>query len=106
MAHLFDRALPAFSQSLGYINVGNNMIGPKAINSIATVLVESPLVGTVDFPQLVEMCICDNPLKIEGLQALRDAACGGKLSCVERLILKGSLTDDADANVQLILTVA
>ena len=105
VGHLFDRALPAFSQSLKYINVGKNVIGPKAINSIATVLAESSLVGAIDLPQVVDMRICDTPLKLEGLQVLRDAIYAKKLSCLETLFLNGSLTDDADANGQLILAL-
>jgi hypothetical protein len=41
LAVLFERASPAFSQSLGSVNLSNNMIGLKAVNSLTSVLVKS-----------------------------------------------------------------
>ena len=102
VACLFDKASPAFSQSLWNIQLGNNMIGPKAINSITTVLANSLLVQSPDYSVLD---ISDNPLEVEGLKALIDALHASKLSNLVELSLSGSLTNDADANAQLILAL-
>ena len=40
-AVLFERASPAFSQSLKSVNLSNNMIGPKAVDSLTCVLEKS-----------------------------------------------------------------
>ena len=105
VADLFDRASHAFSQSLFNVSLRNNMIGPKAINSITTVLANSLLVGT-ESPGYSVLDISDNPLDVEGLKALRDALFASKLSNLVELSLRGSLmTNDADTNAQLILAL-
>ena len=111
VADLFDRASPAFSQSLRNIRLGvNNMIGPKGINSIATVLAKSLSVATEsvdeqDFEECTELVLADSPLWLDGLRALSDALCANKLANLEGLYLAGSLTDDADTNAELIFAL-
>ena len=106
VADLFDRASPAFSQSLLHIILSNNMIGPKAINSITTVLAKSFVcdrAGGKAYNQSFD--ISDNPLELESLNVLRDAMCAHKLANLVRLSLAGSLTSDADTNAELILAL-
>ena len=102
VANLFDRASLAFSQSLLSIGLENGMIGPKAINSITTVLAKSLHENYNDSSGLY---IEYNPLEIEGLKALRDAICTDKLANLTILSLAGSLTSDADTNAELILAL-
>ena len=94
---LFDRASPAFSQSLYGINLENNNIGPKAINTIITMLAKSD--------NNDEINISYNPLEVEGLQTLRDAVCADKLVNLVKLSLAGALTSDANTNAELILAL-
>ena len=64
VADFFDRASLAFSQSLWNVSLrNNNMIGPKAINSITTVLANSLLV-TTESPDYSVLDISDNPLDV------------------------------------------
>lgn len=64
VADFFDRASLAFSQSLWNVSLrNNNMIGPKAINSITTVLANSLLVAT-ESPDYSVLDISDNPLDV------------------------------------------
>ena len=109
VADLFERASPAFYQSLRRVCIHNNGVGPKAIKSITTLLGESLLSydasaprGLLDTP---ELDISDNPLEKEGLYILRDALCADKLANLVDLYLAGSLTGDADANAELILAL-
>ena len=111
VADLFDRASPAFSRSLQHIKLWNNMIGPKAIKSITTVLAESHVVATEldDYVRryiwYTGLSLDDNPLGTDGVRALRDALCANKLVNLESLSLAGSLTDNQDNNAELILAL-
>ena len=111
VADLFDRASPAFSQSLQYIILGNNMIGPKAIKSITTVPAESLVVATElddyerSYGGYTMLSLDDNPLGTDGVRALRDALCANKLVNLKFLSLAGSLTDNQDTNAELILAL-
>ena len=108
VAHLFDRASPAFSRSLWHIILCNNMIGPKAIKSITTVLAESLVVATDyerNYYDYTNLSLDDNPLGTDGVRALRDALCANKLVNLESLSLARSLTDNQDNNAELILAL-
>ena len=111
VADLFDRASPAFSQSLQYIILSNNMIGPKAIKSITTVPAESLVVATElddyerSYGGYTMLSLDDNPLGTDGIRALRDALCANKLVNLKFLSLAGSLTDNRDTNAELILAL-
>ena len=111
LAVLFERASPAFSQSLSRVYLSNNMIGPKAVNSLMSVLEKSfPLIMQRSNPfNSLNDCtyfdISDNPLGVDGCKALRNALCANKLAYLEELSLAGSLTSDADTNAELILAL-
>ena len=111
VADLFDRASPAFSRSLQWIELSNNMIGPKAIKSITTMLAESLVVATElddyerSYIKNTMLCLDDNPLGTDGVRALRDALCANKLVNLKSLSLAGSLTDNQDTNAELILAL-
>ena len=116
LAVLFERASPAFSQSLSSIDLSNNMIGPKTVNSLTSVLEKSLSVTrqcsnyTFLYRQylnhpLSSLDISDNPLGVGGCKALRDALCARKLANLQHLSLAGSLTSDADTNAELILAL-
>ena len=111
VADLFDRALPAFCQSLQRIELRNNMIRPKAIKSITIVLAESLVVATEldDYERryggYTMLSLDDNPLGTDGVRALRDALCANKLVNLMILSLAGSLTDNQDTNAELILAL-
>ena len=110
VADLFDKASPAFHRSLRGVCITNNGVGPKAINSVTTLLGESLLSYDESAPRGLfttdlEFDISDNPLEVEGLYTLRDALCADKLTNLVRLSLAGSLTSDADTNAELILSL-
>jgi Ran GTPase-activating protein (RanGAP) involved in mRNA processing and transport len=109
LAVLFERASPAFSQSLRSVNVSNNKVGPKTVNSLTSVLAKSfSVIAQPSTPfDFVDNCtqldISDCPLGVDGCKALRNALCANKLACLKCLSLAGSLTSDADTNAELIL---
>jgi hypothetical protein len=98
LAVFFERVSPAFSGSVSSICLSNNMIGPKAVNSVASVLafVCGGFTG---------LHMPDNPLGVDGCKTLRDALCANKLVCLKILSIAGSLTSDADTNAKLILAL-
>jgi Ran GTPase-activating protein (RanGAP) involved in mRNA processing and transport len=111
LADLFERASSAFSQSLRSVYLRSNMIGPKAVNSLMSVLEKSfslimqrsnPFNSLEDYTHLD---ISDNPLGVDGCKALRDALCANKLAYLKDVSLAGSLTSDADTNAELILAL-
>ncbi len=101
LAFLFDRASSAFCRSLQCINLQNNMIGPKAITAITTVLAKS--LPCDDRSILLD--ISNNPIGVEGIMALKNAMTAYKLANLKELSLAGSLTDDADTNAEVILAL-
>ena len=114
-ANLFEIASPAFSQSLNCVNISNKVVGPKAISSLTSVLAKSlsnsltsvsakSLSGFV-VPVLTMLEISDSPLGADGLRALRDTLCAGKIAHVENLFLAGSLTSNAETNAEFILSL-
>ena len=105
VADLFDRASPAFNQSLCALILENNMIGPKAINSITTVLARSLPCDRSAHVHTPILDISDNPLEVEGLKALGDAIYADKLVNLVELTLAGSLTSDANTNAELVLAL-
>ena len=102
---LFDRASPAFNQSLCVLILENNMIGPKAINSITTVLARSLPCDRSTHVHTPVLDISYNPLEVEGLKALGDAIYADKLVNLVELHLAGSLTSDANTNAELVLAL-
>jgi Ran GTPase-activating protein (RanGAP) involved in mRNA processing and transport len=108
LAVLFERASLAFSQSLGFIFLSNNMVSPKAVNSLVSVLEKSfseirhP---SNPFDDYTWLDISDSPLGVDGCKTLRDALCTNKLAYLKCLSLAGSLTGDADINAELILAL-
>jgi Ran GTPase-activating protein (RanGAP) involved in mRNA processing and transport len=112
---LFERASPAFSQSLRSVHLSNNRIGPKAVNSLTFVLEKSFSVITKpsnafdslggDMAHYTQLDISDSPLGVDGCKALRDALYANKLAYLRSLSLAGSLTSDADTNAELILAL-
>ena len=105
VADLFDRASPAFNQSLCALILENNMIGPKAINSITTVLARSlPCDRSAHMDPSI-LNISYNPLEVEGLKAFGDAIYADKLVDLVELTLAGSLTSDANTNAELVLAL-
>ena len=105
VADLFDRASPAFNQSLCALILENSMIGPKAITSITTVLARSLPCDRSAHVHTPMLDISDNPLEVEGLKALGDAIYADKLVDLVELTLAGSLTSDADTNAELVLAL-
>ena len=114
LADLFDRASPAFNQSLWHVDLCNNntTIGPKTINSLTRVLAESLLVASeVDgydewkFHRCTSLHLANSSLGVDGVRALADALCADRLTYLQELSLAGSLTDDANINTELILAL-
>ena len=114
LADLFDRASPAFNQSLWYVNLSynNNTIGRRTINSLTRVLAESLLVASeVDgydewkFEDYTSLILAETSLGVDGVRALADALCADRLAYLQELSLYRSLTDNANTNAELILAL-
>ena len=109
LAVLFERASPAFIQSLRSVDLSNNMIGSKVVDSLTSVLEKSfsviiqPSNPNYSFDNYTQLDISDNPLGIDGCKALSNALYANKLAYLQDFSLAGSLTSDADTNAELIL---
>ena len=99
VADLFHRAVVAF-QSLQKLFLRNNMIGIKGISAIMEALAKS------SSQSMVQLDLSFNSLTITGLQLLQDGIRSGHLMNLEILFLQGSLTADADVNIQCLTTLA
>jgi hypothetical protein len=101
LAIFFERASPAFDQSLRSVDLRNSMIGLKTINSVTSVLAKSFSHNNITS----HLDISDSPLGVDGCKALRGALYANKLASLQHLSLAGSLTSDADTNAELILAL-
>ena len=99
MADLFHKA-PASFNSLERLNLGKNNIGADSINSLAAALAKSKSLQ-LDLRGLM-LKMYDNPLGLDGLQALQSVICSCRIGMLN---LAGSLTSDADANAKLLLAL-
>jgi hypothetical protein len=92
---LFQRASISSSfRSLHWLDFKGNKIGSHSIT----------LLGKSNFNQLCALTLSDCPLGVSGMQALEDAVSSGSLHRLNRLLLAGSLTSDADINGALLAT--
>ena len=114
VADLFDRASPAFNQSLQSTTLLQiSMIGPKVIKSVTSVLAKSLLVAAESYDydyvrsyeDYTRLRLIYSPLGADGIRALIDALCADELANLQSLSLAGSLTDNADTNAKLILAL-
>ena len=111
LAILFERASPTLNQSLRSVNLSNNIISLKTVDSLTSILVKSfsvimqPLNPKFSFDDYTQLDISDNPLGIDGCKALRDVLFTNRLTNLQHLSLAGSLTSDAEANAELILAL-
>ena len=99
VADLFHRAVASF-QSLEKLFLRNNKIGINGVSAIMAVLAES------SSRSVLQLDLSFNPLTITGLQLLQDGICSGYFVNLEILFLQGSLTADADINIQYLITLA
>ena len=99
VADLFHKAITAF-QSLEKLFLHNNKIGVKGISAIMAALAESPS------QSVMQLDLSFNPLTVTGLQLLHDGIFSGSLANLEILFLQGSLTADADFNIQYLTAFA
>lgn len=97
--NLFHRAIAAF-QSIEKLFLRNNKIGIKGISTIMTALANS------SSRSVMQLDLSFNPLTITGLQLLQDGIRSGHLINLEILFLQGSLTADANVNIQYLITLA
>ena len=105
LTDFFDRASPAFNQSLWEVILSNNIIGPKTINSLTTVLAKSFSNYDDDEEVYPSLCLAEASLGVDGVRALVNALCANSLACLQKLSLARSLTDDANTNAELILAL-
>ena len=98
LGDLFGRASVAF-KSLQTLEVSNNRIGAESLNSIATPMEE------LSFKRLLSLDLSHNPLGVSGVQALDIVVRSGAFAHLHCLNLQRSLTDDAGANVDVLITI-
>ena len=99
VANLFHRALSSF-QLLENLFLRNNKIGGKSITAIVTTLAKS------SSRSVMQLDLSFNPLTLSGLQALQNAIKSNTFSNLEILFMQGSLTTDANVNIQYFTTFA
>ena len=99
VADLFHRASTAF-QSLEKLFLRNNKVGRKGISAIMAALAES------SSHSVMQLDLSYNPLTLTGLQVLQDAVKSGTLANLEIFFMQGSLTTDANINIQYLSSFA
>ena len=99
VTYLFHRALNSF-HLLEKLFLCNNRIGNNGITAIMTALAKS------HSQSMVQLDLSFNPLTLAGLQALQNAIDSNTLACLQILFMQGSLTDDANVNIQYFISLA
>lgn len=92
--NLLIQKTPAVFSSLKMLDLGNNKIGAKGLNTVLTTLAATNSGITC----LTEISLWYNPLGVNGFEVLEKAMCDGSLANLEMLHLRGSLTGDAVIN--------
>ena len=96
---LIQRTPDVFS-SLKMLDLGNNKIGAKGLNTVLTTLAST----NSGVSCLTEIGLWYNPLGVDGFKVLEKAMCGGALANLEILHLRGSLTNDAGTNGSILVS--
>ena len=99
VANLFRRALSSF-QSLEKLFLRNNKISDEGITAIMTALSKS------SSRSVLTLDLSFNPLTLTDLYALQNAIKSNTFSNLEILFMQGSLTTDANVNIQYFITFA
>ena len=99
VANLFHRALSSF-QLLEKLYLRNNKIGGKSINAIVTALAKA------SSRSMIQLDLSFNPLTLTALQILQNAIKSDTFLNLEILFMQGSLTTDANVNIQYLTTFA
>ena len=99
VANLFRRALSSF-QSLEKLFLRNNKISGESITAIMTALSKS------SSRSVLTLDLSFNPLTLTDLRALQNAIKSNTFSNLEILFMQGSLTTDANVNIQYFITFA
>ena len=99
VANLFRRALSSF-QSLEKLFLRNNKISGEGITAIMTALSKS------SSRSVLTLDLSFNPLTLTDLCALQNAIKSNTFSNLEILFMQGSLTTDANVNIEYFITFA
>ena len=98
VAYLFGKAISSF-KLLQKLFLCKNKIGGESITAIMTAL------ATSSSQSILQMDLSFNPLTLTGLQALEKAIKSNTLANLEILFIQGSLTTDANINLQYFITL-
>ena len=97
MSALFSEETAVAFKSLEDLSLDCNEIGARGLECVMTTLKSS---------QLRALDLSHNPLGISGLQTLEHTIHSGALTSLVNLSLQGSLTDDADTNATLLISLS
>ena len=100
LAHLFHTAQASF-KSIKRINLRNNKLSGDGTSAMLAVPGKSCSQCCI-----VWLDLSLNPLSIHGLRVLQGAVASGNLAKLEILLLRESLTTDANTNIQFFITFA
>ena len=104
MSALFSDDTTIAFKSLMYLWIDCNQIGAKGLDLIMTTVKSALLSGSDCYLNTLD--VSHNPLGISGVQVLEHAIYSQTLTGLERLSLQGSLTDDADTNATLLISLS
>ena len=97
VAHLFNSAKASF-RSVEKLSLCNNEISEKGMSALISALSGS------SSSSITRMDLSCNPLSIDGLELLQGAVTAGTLAKLEVLLLRRSLTTDANTNLQFLIS--
>ena len=99
IASLFETAVASF-KLLEKLFLRNNKIGSRSITAIVIALAISPS------QSMIQLDLSLNPLTLTALQALQNGIKSSTFINLEILFMRGSLTTDANVNLQYLTTFA
>ena len=102
MLALFSEETAVAFKSLTYLSLDCNVIGARGLECVMATLKSAQLMRCI----LDTLDLSHNPLGISGLQTLERTIHSGALTSLVNLSLQGSLTDDADTNATLLISLS
>ena len=102
MSAVFSEETVVAFRSLEHLSLDCNVIGARGLECVMTTLKSAQLMRCI----LDTLDLSHNPLGISGLQTLEHTIHSGALRSLVKLSLQGSLTDDADTNATLLISLS
>ena len=99
---LFSSETVLAFKTLSHLMIDCNEVGAKGLESVMSTVKSAQLSGCY----LTTLCLSHNPLGISGVQVLEHTICSGAFISLEYLSVRGCLTDDADTNATLLISLS